>query len=283
MKDTNASLSKKLDSKYLTINKILNYGRFIMNSTKTNQDIDFSGTGKVYKLNQFVTSMKSVGFNLKSFFTNKKVIYFFVIMLGIIISTASTTFILERIVTSNENDSVILPKKFRTSIQHKINELKNSHNYYIKVATKEEFIVRWIWMFSNAKYKNDGNPKYGEYDCISAVVYYLWSWGSNIKLENIPSLNNRAELLSKLNQLDIRSSAKEVKPGDIVVFNPLKGIWHCGVVWNITDKGDVQYMDVNGRTGIGFGRYNFGNERIHKIYGVSYSLWVGDYLERLNK
>ena len=217
----------------------------------------------------------------KTFTINKKVKITLFILSTALIFLVLMSLIIDKVLSNNQ--SFTGSQKFSVSLHQRLNELKNTHNYYRKVATKDEFIVRWIEMFSNTSYKNDGNPKYNEYDCLSAVIHYLWKWGANIKLETIPSLISRAELLSKLNQLTVRSSAHAVRSGDIIIFKPIKNIWHLGVVWNVTKGGDIQFMDMNSRTSMGFGEYGFGSDKIYKIVEVSYSLWCGDYLEQLNK
>lgn len=215
---------------------------------------------------------------IKSFFLNKKLYIAIGIICSITIVILLSIYFIDKFVISKSK-----PKEFKVSIYQRLDELKKSHNYYKKIATKEEFIVRWIEMFSNATYKNDGDPKKGEYDCLGAVIEYLRRWGANVKLENIPLIIQRTELLSKLDQLEIRKSSKNVRPGDILIFKPVKGTYHLGIIWNITKNGDVQYMDMNSRTGIGFETLGFGNDKIFRIMEVSYSFWYGDYMVHLNK
>jgi hypothetical protein len=215
---------------------------------------------------------------LKAIFIEKKRPVLFILIISILIcigSVLATKFTLESMYSSK--------KEFKVSIYERLDELKKSHNYYKKIATREEFIVKWIEMFSGATYKNDGDPKKGEYDCLGAVVEYLRRWGANVKLENIPLIIQRTELLSKLNQLDIRKSIREVRPGDIVIFKPVKGIYHLGVIWNTTPSGDILYMDMNSRTSIGFETLNFGSDKIFRVMEVSFSFWYGNHMESLNK
>jgi len=215
---------------------------------------------------------------LKASFIDKKRPILFTIIITLLVcigSVLTTKFAFESLYSSK--------KEFKVSIYERLDELKKSHNYYKKIATREEFIVKWIEMFSGATYKNDGDPKKGEYDCLGAVVEYLRRWGANVKLENIPLIIQRTELLSKLNQLDIRKTAREVRPGDVVIFKPIKGTWHLGVVWNTTSSGDILYMDMNSRTSIGFETIGFSNDKIFRIMEVSFSFWYGTHMESLNR
>ena len=216
--------------------------------------------------------------NFKAFFIDKKGSILFTIIIALlvcIVSVLITKFSLKPVPYTKQ--------EFKVSIYERLNELKKSHNYYTKIATKEEFIVKWIEMFAGATYKNDGDPKKGEYDCLGAVIEYLRRWGANVKLENIPRIIQRTEYLSKLNQLDIRKSAREVRPGDVVIFKPINGTWHLGVVWNTTTSGDILYMDMNGRTSIGFETIGFSNNKIYRIIEVSFSFWYGTQMDSLNK
>lgn len=255
--------------KEINMNQVLNVKKF-------NDDDD--NQSKILRIKEVMS--KVVDFS-KTFFSNKKTRIIFTILSIALVFTLLISFIVDKVASNNQ--SFTGAQKYSVSIHQRLNELKNTHNYYRKVATKDEMIVRWIEMFSNTTYKNDGNPKYNEYDCLSAVVHYLWKWGSNIKLETIPALISRVELLSKLNQLNIRTSITNVRSGDIVIFKPVKGVWHLGVVWNVTKSNDIQFMDMNGRNAMGFGEYSFNSDKIYKIVEVSYSLWCGDYIEQLNK
>lgn len=161
------------------------------------------------------------------------------------------------------------------STDEKFIQLRKSHDYYTK-ATKEERIMRWVTLFSNSKYKRDGQSKLGEYDCISAVMTYLWSWGANAVMEDIPSLNLRALKLNSIKQMKIRFSS-DVASGDIIVLKPVLTSWHCGIVYVVKHK-RIIYMDMNPRTGMGFAELDVDSPTIYQIYQPSFSYWLGDLL-----
>lgn len=222
-------------------------------------------------------------------FLNKKLNKYVVVA---VLSSILSSMLVYSIITNykvDPRDKYLSPhKEFGVSIQQRLDELKKGHNYYTKVATKEELMVKWIEMFSRSRYRRDGNPKYNEYDCISAVIHFFWRWNSNIFLENVKALKSRSEKLSALSQLEIRKTYTRVKPGDIIIFNPIRGNWHCGIIYD-KKNGYILFMDVNAVImGSGMGQYKFKNwkeksDRINMIIEPSYSLWIGNLLQRLNK
>lgn len=142
-------------------------------------------------------------------------------------------------------------------------------------ATKDEKFQRWIKMFSNCTYKIGG-----EYDCLTSILAYLKSWGANIITENIPSLVSRFEKLNALGQLKIKYP-REAKEGDIIIFKPNRNnIYHCGIIYDIKNN-FIIYMDVNIKLmGMGISDVELNSDKIKGIYEISFSLWLGDFLNK---
>ena len=211
---------------------------------------------------------------VKQFVCKKEVHRVVELLLVIVISIALTK-------TVTETKYQTAHKKFDGSVQKQLEELKRTHERYIKM-TKEELLFKWVEMFSNSIYEKDGNPRYNKYDCISAVINYLNRMGGNLPTENIEEISQRADRLSQLGQLQIRRNYNEVKIGDIVILNPYNGSRHCSIVYNVTN-GQIITLDVNSVTAMGFGSYAWNGGRIQKIFAVSYSLWSGNALQEMNK
>lgn len=167
-------------------------------------------------------------------------------------------------------------------IMGQLEQLKKSHEYYNKVATKEERLMKWVMEFSNWSYRVDGDPKKHEGDCVGAVYHYFSKWGANFQLENIPWLITRTQNLASRGELKIRKGINEVKSGDIVILKLSESNQHLGVVY--TTQGNwVQYMDMNVATNMGVEKIQWGNPWIVSIVEVSYSLWIGNLMTELNK
>jgi hypothetical protein len=182
---------------------------------------------------------------------------------------------------------LVKPREFKfksdTSIQQRLQELKASHDYFTKVATTNELINRWLALFVDAAYKQGGTPNANEYDCVTSLINYFRSWGGNVAMEGIEGMDKRSDKLCLLGRLSIRKSFNEVKKTDIIIFNPLNGSRHVGLII-ATANGKLIYVDVNAGTMTwGCSWIPFGSDRIQKIYSCSYDYWTGDLMQELNK
>lgn len=181
----------------------------------------------------------------------------------------------------NSGDAFIQEKKF--SITNRVEELKSSHNYFTKVATKNEKLVKWIIMFHDFTWENNGDPKYKRIDCVGSTYWYFQKWGSNFHLETIEEFVRRVKNLSERREVEIRKSPQSVQPGDIIIIQVNGQLKHIGVVYDVKNN-QVQYMDVNaGTMGMGLERKPWGDGNIHSIVEMSFSLWCGNLMEDLNK
>ena len=169
------------------------------------------------------------------------------------------------------------------SVMSQLEQLKKTHEYYTKVATKEERLMRWVMAFSKWKYQLNGDPKYQQGDCVGAVYYYFQKWGSNFQLENVPWLISRTQNLANRGELKIRKCINDVHSGDIIILIISSENKHVGVVYDTVGP-YVLYMDMNVATNMGLTTpITWGNGQIQSICEVSYSLWIGDLMAELNK
>lgn len=185
----------------------------------------------------------------------------------------------------------IIPKGFEQTkmedakfgILQRLEGLKQSHNYYTKMATKDELLVSWIKQFSEWTYKLGGDTRNNSGDCSGAVFQFLRSWGANVNFGDVKSIVSLAENLAARGELKIRKNISEVRSGDIIVTqqsssNPI----HVGIIYD-TANGYVRYIDVNSIVqGMGFEKQKFDSAGIYAIYEVSYSMWVGDLMQKIN-
>lgn len=181
-----------------------------------------------------------------------------------------------------EADKII--SKYNLSLNKKLERLKTTYLMYTK-ASKEEKLVAWVELFARAKYLNNGNSRYNNYDCSSAVNHYHWSWGAKVVNANPQAMRSRALRLSTLGQVKIRKNYRSIKSGDIIIFNPKYrgGPWHCGIVYDV-GKGWIKYMDVNAKVGgMGISDVKWGDRWISMVFEVSYFYWIGDTLNFDNR
>jgi len=211
------------------------------------------------------------------------------IALGLIawvMSTLFTTFVIYKTLNSGEYDNgrrnrIKASRAVRHgSVREQLKELRRSHDAYRK-ATPGQLLDVWTNRFIDAEYRRNGNVKFRQYDCISAVYHFLVDdWGANLVMENVEGLNGRAEKLNKDGRLKIRKSYNDICPGDLIIFTPISGRWHVGVVYDKkSTRGGrrIYYVDVNAYDrGMGVYSLEHNSSRIHKIIEVSYALWIGD-------
>lgn len=146
--------------------------------------------------------------------------------------------------------------------------------------TGEEIHDMWNKKYHDTKYKWDGNSKYNEYDCTSAVYWFLKDLKSNFQLMSVKQLE------SKLNQSSYkRKSYNEVQVGDLIVFYVNSSNWHIGIVDGKGGDGQgnlkIKYcaMDVVS-TGAAYGQISFGSSIVKGIYPMTLDLWIGDLLKK---
>jgi hypothetical protein len=166
----------------------------------------------------------------------------------------------------------------------KLETLKQSHDYYTSMATKDEMLMSWVKLFSNWRYSVGGDPRYNNGDCVGAVHEFFKQWNSNITFEDIDAIIRRGKSLEDRGEMKRRTAIADVHNGDLIIFDfgnhtPK----HVGVVYDQVN-GLVRYMDVNGYTLTwGLERVRFGDKSIHAIYEVSYSFWIGNLMQEINK
>ena len=184
----------------------------------------------------------------------------------------------EDITIKNVKDQQIEYYSDQLSIDAKINKLKKSYVYFSEKATDKEKIMRWIDLYFEAEYRRDGDgERTGEYDCSYALINYFWSFGSEMKLENVEALHNRIKSLLGIRQI-VQKNERTITTGDLLILK-IGGIWHCGLVINLK-KGYIQYFDVNIKVdGMGWSQIDYKSKNVVGIYEMSFALWLGDSLK----
>jgi hypothetical protein len=165
----------------------------------------------------------------------------------------------------------------------KLRELKQTHDYYSSMATKDELLISWVKMFSNWRYKQGGDPRYNTGDCVGAVHQFLQKWESVVAFEDVNGIIQRCKNLEERGEILKRTNPLAIKHGDLIIFNFGVDIpKHVGIVYDYTN-GWVRYMDVNAVTGTwGFEKVKWGTPSIHAVYNVSFALWIGDTVRNLS-
>lgn len=170
----------------------------------------------------------------------------------------------------------------KMSFDERISYLKMTYDYYSRDATSKELHVQWLKMFDDFEYKTAGNPNFERADCLHAVWVFLNSYGANVVLEEIPNMIKRLKTTSKK-----RTSFKSIKSGDIIIFKPRKyknrkkEVWHIGIIEK-TVNNYIFYMDVNALIKTrGFNAIKYGDKKIHSIYPITLSYWMGNMLTEM--
>ena len=160
----------------------------------------------------------------------------------------------------------------------KMQQLKKSHSYYANI-TEEEIYHVWKDLFLGVTYQRDGNLKYKTADCIGAVFAFLQYYGYAGQIMNVDTLDDSITKLHAAGLQKIRTNMYQVKTGDIIIFNPINGISHVGIV-ECVRGGYILYVDMNGAVSASenFIPWNDPGKwgRIKKIAEVSYPFWCGD-------
>lgn len=204
---------------------------------------------------------------------------FFFTMAVITLLTVIITIINVRIFSDERHHS---EEKF--GLIARLEALKQSHDYYTTMATKDEMLVSWIKLFGAWKYRMGGDPRYNNGDCVGAVYEFLKKWNSNVYFDNVQGIVSRCENLAERGELLKRTRIEQVKTGDIIIIQlePNRP-QHAGIVYD-TPKGQVRYMDVNaGVMTWGLEREIWGSSRIYAVYEMSYSLWIGNLMKKINE
>lgn len=166
----------------------------------------------------------------------------------------------------------------KLSFQGQITMLQRSHLYYTTEMTKEELDYVWAKLYSKARYESGGDGKHKRFDCLSSVWYALKYFGAYLILEDIPSMVNRFTTLEKLGRITVRNrNGYDVRTGDIIVFNPVKGRWHVGLVYQRVN-GYIQYLDFNAAVGMDRPKVRIGDPSIRIIVQPSFDYWTGELL-----
>ena len=170
------------------------------------------------------------------------------------------------------------------SLQEKMNILRKDYETFSTIS-KDELQIRWIKLFSNCEYSLSGKIQDNEFDCSTAIWFYLWSFGcyvKNIDVKTVVHLLKKFQNLQKLNLIKQVTKYEDIRHTNIIIFNPIGTSWHTGMVF---DKGNgyVCYMDVNARTGKpGYEAVRYGTSRIHSIWEISFAYFIGDLLIELD-
>ncbi len=157
--------------------------------------------------------------------------------------------------------------------------VKNINKYYATWQkydrmTGMEIHDLWNKKYHDARYKWDGNSKYNEYDCTSAVYWLFQDLGANYILTNVEELFKRLNFVSKK-----RYSAYEVKEGDLIIIYVGGTNWHVGIVEG-KEGSIIKYMDMDvASIGAGYRQVSFGHNTIRGIYPVTFELWIGNLLK----
>ncbi len=72
---------------------------------------------------------------------------------------------------------------------------------------------------------------------------------------------------------------KNIKHNNLIVFKPIRGTWHVGIVWGVRN-GILRYVDMNGKTSLGVKEMSFKSKRIYKVYKIGFDFFAGDFLNR---
>lgn len=135
---------------------------------------------------------------------------------------------------------------------------------------------QWNKKFHDARYKWDGNSKYNEYDCTSAVYWLFQDLKSNYALSNVEDLFKRLSFVSAK-----RNSAYEVEVGDLIIIYIGGSNWHVGIVEG-KEGSIIKYMDMDvASIGAGYRQVAFGYNTIRGIYPVTFYLWIGDLFKNI--
>lgn len=166
----------------------------------------------------------------------------------------------------------------------RLETLKQTHDYYTTMATKDEMLVSWIKLFSRWEYRLGGDPRYNAGDCVGAVYEFLKKWDSNVYFENVKGIVSRVENLAARGEIAKRNSPDSIKHGDLIVIQMTRNQpEHVAIVYDVAN-GYVRYMDVNaGSRTWGFEKTKWGSDQIYGIWEMSYSFWIGPIMQQINE
>jgi len=203
----------------------------------------------------------------------------FIVILTTCVSTLLSTLATTAIIKNQEKiEDIFLPIKERNfSLAEKFNQLKESHNYYTNIATKDELLSIWVKNFSEIAIKEIKTS-------IDAIKKFFRKMNSNCQPNSVRDFIKTAQSLAERGELEIRRSSNKVKSGDLIIIqNKKNNPSHIGIVYDVKNE-YIQYMDVNGKVnGWGMNAYKWGDWHIYNVYEVSISLWLGDMMRKLNE
>lgn len=172
---------------------------------------------------------------------------------------------------------VVPIRKF--SINDQKTKVKKAFTYFKKRMTKQEMMTLWIDLFSNVKYKVNGTLKFNTADCLSAFYEFLWAVGAKCNMRDIPKLRYIFTSQVRAGEAFKRRSHRQARHGDVIIFRPIKGRWHIGIVFESEGR-TISYMDMNVRSNMGFRETNFYNKRIYAIYSIEYPFFAEEVLDK---
>lgn len=171
----------------------------------------------------------------------------------------------------------------RMSKKEKYITLVETWKYYRSLSAMDIHCA-WEKKFVQSKYKlANGNILLNEYNCSTAVIDFLWDFGSLAIMEKSNEIGDRLERYVKLDLAKKRNKVNDVGTTDIIIFHPGKsGISHIGIVERINHKKKIVYMDMNGiYDDVGFRYISWGDYRIKNIYSCSFAFWCGEFFKEI--
>jgi hypothetical protein len=162
-------------------------------------------------------------------------------------------------------------------------DIKTKWEYYAEKLSSEEIEIIWYNNFKNVEYRSGGvTEKFGTADCVDAVYMFLRKLGYPGMTRNVPETKSLAQQLNKAGLIIFKPS-KDAKCGDIIIFKPINGIAHIGIVTTIKN-GYILYVDVNGSIGMGLReKIIFSDYRIDIVFSPSWEFWIYDWNKKENK
>jgi len=192
----------------------------------------------------------------------------FRVLLGIVIALFVTSFVSTTIIVVSRNESID-----SNSYLGRLKKAKEKYEYFTEKLTTLELLNYWTNNYVDVEYKKNGNIKFKEADCVSAVYHCLEHYGY---LRSILNVNSMVRELKRTKSKRI-SNKKELRPGNLLFLNE-----HVALVAGLTPSGLIIYIDVNGKNmGFGINTIKFDSKRIEGIYKMSFEMWAGDLINQV--
>jgi hypothetical protein len=169
-------------------------------------------------------------------------------------------------------------KKIPVTYFDKTVEIAEKKYSKFKELTPEELHHNFLKQFYGFTYKLDGDVKWKKVDCSTGIWNVLKSYGYPGKMKNVRGFAKEFESLG----IKKRKTAREVRHTDIIILNMKKRIPHMGMVWNITPKGVIQYMDINSISGTAsFPETSITARKVYGIYPITKLFWLKELFEKI--